>query len=464
MNKKQRKILIIIIVVASIGLITAQGVWLSGVYTSNENSLNTVINDALSSAITKVWQKETYTQMQDEMRRNIPGLVSDSAVSDFLEKYASDPKLTGKMVKRNFAEKILERLIMIVPIEQRVTVMQIDTLLKKEFSLSGISLVYELAVCDLSDRILMCSESYQPGKRNAVYEKLLFPNDYDDFPDKHYLKVYFPDRNIFLFKQISPFIFTSVMLVSVIFAIFIYTLWVILKQKKISEIKGDFVSNITHELKTPISTISLAAQLLEDPNVSDEVKNPAKLSRMIKEQSKHLSYLVEKVLQTSVFERKTIVLKLKPDSLHARINEAVDIMSLQFKNKKANLIVNLNATDDNVMIDKPYFLNVITNLLDNAIKYCRINPEIKITTVNKRDFIIMSVSDNGIGISPANQIRLFEPFFRVSSGNVHDVKGFGLGLNYVKKIMELSNGSVTLESKENIGTTFYLRLPLCKKQ
>ena len=501
MNKRQRKILIIIIVITSLGLIAAQGIWISGVYSSKKEGFNTMVNDALSLAVTKIWQeeyKEYTTQIMDEIpgkhskpglsdsvlvekqispqgmkyisrreriiddkgfdsiRRNVPG------VADFLD--SAEAQTHETMVKRYFIEQVVERMVVMdVPVEQRVTLTQIDTLLNKELSSSELYLTYELAVRDKIGNIPMSSVNYNPEARNTTYEKRLFPNDPDAFSETYYLRVYFPDRNIYLIKQITPFIVIAVILVSIIFSIFIYTLWVILKQKKISEIKGDFISNITHELKTPIATISLAAQLLEDPNVSNEVKNPAKLSNMIKEQSKHLSYLVEKVLQTSVFERRSIVLKLNPNSLHTIINEAADIMSLQFRNKKAALIMTLDADNDTVAVDKPYFLNVITNLLDNALKYSRTNPEVRIRTVNGGDAVIISVSDNGIGISPANQIRLFEPFFRVSTGNVHDIKGFGLGLNYVKKIMDMSNGSVRLESRENVGTTFFLQLPIYRK-
>ena len=503
MNKRQRKILIVIIVITSLGLIAAQGIWVSGVYSSKKEGFNSVVNEALNIAVTKIWQeeyKEYTSQIIDEIPgkparhkstdsvtvekqisaqglkyisrteriidnkgidsiRNISGFMNDSDVVGFIDSAKAQSHET--LARRYFIEQVIERMvIMDVPIEQRVTMIQIDTLLRRELSELELFLGYELAVRDNAGNVLMNSPNYSPGAEKAIYEKRLFPNDPDAFSERYYLKVFFPARNIYLIKQISPFIVIAVILVAIIFAIFIYTLWVILRQKKISEIKGDFISNITHELKTPIATISLAAQLLEDPNVSNEVKNPAKLSNMIKEQSKHLSYLVEKVLQTSVFERRSIVLKLRENSLHSIINEAVDIMSLQFRNKKAALVMNLAADNDKVSVDKPYFLNVITNLLDNALKYGRTNPEVRIQTINEENGIIISVTDNGIGISSANQARLFEPFFRVSTGNVHDIKGFGLGLNYVKKIMDMSNGSIRLESKENVGTTFFLHLPI----
>jgi two-component system phosphate regulon sensor histidine kinase PhoR len=203
--------------------------------------------------------------------------------------------------------------------------------------------------------------------------------------------------------------------------------------------------------------------MLGDENIPQAAKNIPKLSSMIKEQSMQLSYLVEKVLQTSVFERQTIELKKADVSLHAIIKEADDLMTLQLRNSKATLITELRATNDIISTEKSYFVNVITNLLDNALKYSREAPKIVIGTRNEYGKILCYVSDNGIGISPENQDRIFEQFFRANRGDVHDVKGFGLGLNYVKKIVEMTDGTISVESEENVGTTFYISLPLVRK-
>jgi signal transduction histidine kinase len=203
--------------------------------------------------------------------------------------------------------------------------------------------------------------------------------------------------------------------------------------------------------------------MLGDENIPQAAKNIPKLSSMIKEQSMQLSYLVEKVLQTSVFERQTIELKRSDVSLHSIIKEADDLMTLQLRNSKATLITELRATSDIISTEKSYFVNVITNLLDNALKYSSEAPKIVIGTRNEYGKILCYVSDNGIGISSENQNRIFEQFFRANRGDVHDVKGFGLGLNYVKKIVELTDGTISVESEENVGTTFYISLPLVRK-
>ena len=180
---------------------------------------------------------------------------------------------------------------------------------------------------------------------------------------------------------------------------------------------------------------------------------------MIKEQGKQLSYLVEKVLQTSVFERQAIVFNKQEVSLHAMIKEADDIMTLQMRSRKATLMTKLKATNDKITTDKAYFVTVITNLLDNALKYSKDVPNIEVGTRNEDGKVLCYVSDNGIGISEENAKKIFEQFFRVYTGNVHDVKGFGLGLSYVKKIVELSGGTISVESEINKGTTFSIWLP-----
>jgi two-component system phosphate regulon sensor histidine kinase PhoR len=352
-----------------------------------------------------------------------------------------------------------------IPIEQRVTMEQIDSLVVlglKEVDFNT-KYKFKVAITDQDSRKIMGSSKYDGNTKLNIYKKRLFPNDPEKFSDIYYLNFYFPEETMIVLIRILPMIFAAFILIVVILALFIYTMYVIARQKRVSEIKGDFISNITHELKTPISSISLAAQMLGDENIPQAAKNIPKLSSMIKEQSKQLSYLVEKVLQTSVFERQSIELKKAPVSLHAVIKEADDLMTLQLRNKKATLITELRATNDMISTEKSYFVNVITNLLDNALKYSKDAPKIVVGTRNEYGKILCYVSDNGIGISSENQERIFEQFFRVNTGDTHDVKGFGLGLNYVKNIVELTDGTISIESEENVGTTFYIWLPLIKK-
>jgi two-component system phosphate regulon sensor histidine kinase PhoR len=440
--------------------VIAQTIWIFGVFTNIQNDIGSKVNDLLNNVVTKVWHAETLTQISN-------GVNSQQNVVDSIV-YSSeimDDNITAERINRYFMESYKRLLTSEIPVEQRVTMEQLDSLVKREFKEVNLNPNYKfkIAITDRTGRRIMSSSRYDANTRLNIYKKRLFPNDPEGFSEIYYMNFYFPEETLIVLIRILPMIFAAFILIVVILALFIYTMYVIARQKRVSEIKGDFISNITHELKTPISSISLAAQMLGDENIPQTAKNIPRLSSMIKEQSKQLSYLVEKVLQTSVFERQTIELKMENVSLHSIIKEADDLMTLQLRNRKATLITELRATSDIISTEKSYFVNVITNLLDNALKYTEGVPKIIIGTRNEYGKILCYVSDNGIGISSENKERIFEQFFRVNTGDVHDVKGFGLGLNYVKKIVELSDGTISVESEENVGTTFYIWLPLIKK-
>ena len=253
---------------------------------------------------------------------------------------------------------------------------------------------------------------------------------------------------------------SSLMITIFIIIMFSLTLYIMFKQKRLSEMKNDFVNNMTHELKTPISTISLASQMLSDRSIPDEQKNLGQISRIIQTESRQLGYQVERVLQMAIFDHGELKLKREQVDLHDIIETVAQNFLLQMDKRGGKLEFLPEADQSLVRGDPMHLTNVVSNLMENAMKYTSRNPEITISTLNENNSLVVSVADNGIGISKEDQKRIFDKFYRVPTGNVHNVKGFGLGLSYVKLIVAEHGGSIKIKSEYNRGSRFDIHLPL----
>jgi len=240
---------------------------------------------------------------------------------------------------------------------------------------------------------------------------------------------------------------------------FYYTISTIFQQKKLSEIKNDLISNMTHEFKTPISTISLAVEVLNDKSVEKSQERITNYVKMIGDENKRLSLLVENILQTAILDKGEFKLKIQPIDIHTLIEQTFTNIKLQVENKEGEIASQLNATKTIVNADRVHITNILFNLIDNALKYSKENPNIIVSTRNDDEGIFISVKDNGIGISKENQKRIFDTMYRVPTGNIHNVKGFGLGLSYVKAVVEKHGGSIKVESELGKGSVFTLYLP-----
>lgn len=360
----------------------------------------------------------------------------------------------GAMMMDNFLTQVFSAA---KPVKDRITREELNMVLADEFEGKGIDLDFEFAVITQGGESIFQSDNYIEKENYDIYKSLLFPNDY--YIEPTYLYLYFPKRNDYIIKSIGFMGLSSLILVFVVIIAFSLTIYIIYRQKKLSEMKNDFVNNMTHELKTPISTISLASQMLKDNSISGEYKNIDNISQIIEDESKRLAFQVEKVLQMAIFEKGKLKLKIKKLSINDLVASIANNFEIQVINKQGKLSIELNAENDMLEADEVHLTNVLVNLLDNAVKYTEQEPDIKIRTENYKKGIVVVVEDNGIGISKEDQKRIFEQFYRVSTGNIHNVKGFGLGLSYVKKIIDVHNGTVRVDSELNKGTRFEISIP-----
>ncbi len=360
--------------------------------------------------------------------------------------------------KSHIIKKIMGQMMESPPdIEKRVNPEQLYTGIKSELLKRGIDLNFELAIHRPDNSIFYNTPQFEKETKSKVYQWVLFPGDL--IQKKNFLTLYFPKDKGFLYKSLGWIGISSSILTLIILIIFIGTLYIIFRQKQLSEIKTDFVSNITHELKTPISTISLASQMLKDKAVVRDEKNIKHLSQVIEDESKRLGYQVEKVLQMAIFDKGQLKLKLKEVDIHSVLENVIGNFSLQIQNKNGSISLLPEASNSNLLVDEVHFANIFSNLIDNAIKYCETQPKIVISTQDDKKGIHIIVKDNGIGISGEDIKRIFSKFYRVSTGNLHNVKGFGLGLSYVKTIIEAQGGQIKVESQLKKGTRFIIWFP-----
>ena len=275
------------------------------------------------------------------------------------------------------------------------------------------------------------------------------------------LKVHFPDMSQYIYSSMH-FLLPSVIFTTILLITFIITMVLMFRQKKLSEVKNDFINNMTHEFKTPIATISLAAQMLNDDTVNKSPQMLKRLSSTINDETKRLRFQVEKVLQLSMYEHQQANLNMTEINANELISGVVHTFALNVEKGGGKIVSSLKAEDPIILVDEMHFTNVMHNLMENAVKYKRPDTplELTVSTWNEPKTLCISVQDNGVGIKKDDVKKIFEKFYRVHTGNLHDVKGFGLGLAYVKKIITDHKGNVSVDSEYGIGTKFTIRIPL----
>ncbi len=502
MSKRFIIFITIIISLALIGLISIQAYWIGNAINLKEINFNRSVNEALSQVVDKIERIEIanqITQKRNFYNRGSSLIISidslnylyykeleainrasvdkpiDQSFESVTIRIAQNPDsiIDPDQVSKQRLNELLRRKSLLIndvfedmftfshfqDIENRIDTCILDSLITLELLNKGIDTDYEYGIFSPSRNRMVIEKTGNYSKKllenNLAF--ILFPSDVFSNPD--YLMIYFPHERKFLFKQLSGILSISVFLILIIIVSFLFTINFIFKEKKFAEMKTDFINNMTHEFKTPISTIALACEALKDKDLKMIKDVSDSYISIVNEENKRLGAMAEKILQTAVLEKGKLKLNKEKIDIHRIIFDVIKNIGIQVEINDGRIVKDFRASNPVIEADKVHLTNVIFNLLENANKYSPIKPLITIRTKNIPGGIEVSVKDNGVGINKSDQKKIFDKLYRVPTGDIHNFKGFGLGLSYVKAIVAKHGGTVTLESEINVGSTFRVFIP-----
>lgn len=444
MRKELVKYLVITGAFSLLGLLALQVYWVHNTYLLRQQSFSDRVYAAMSKSTAELERVD-----KPLTRIHAPNIPDTKGTEVPLDTFFNH-------VNQDLAEWVE---VQIVPaLEERLDTSLLKGLLQGFMEKEGIRAPFSIEVRDRSKKVFW---KHIPGNLKQpeveVYTSLLFPND--PLSQDYYLEVRFEDTRKYLLGSMWSMLVISVLLLSSIVALFAYSALTIHRQRKLSELKSDFINNMTHELKTPIATISLACEVLGDEEVKKSDISRDRYIKMIREENNRLGMLVENVLRTSLFEQGQMRMKVQDVNVHDVIQSVLKSFDLQFKNRRALVVEDYQSVSPHIQGDSMHITNMIFNLIDNALKYSLENPKIDIKTTDEGGFFVFAITDQGIGISKENQKKIFEKLYRVPTGNVHNVKGFGLGLSYVMGVINKHRGTIEVNSELKKGTQFIVKLP-----
>jgi two-component system phosphate regulon sensor histidine kinase PhoR len=433
-------------------------------FEENVRDILTAINDEKGLIILK----DTSSEPSSEISETDPKItkIQEQSVRNIRRIYRQlSADRDNLLHKSRLVDQLLQEVVGFQdtrPFASRVNPYSIDSVLQKQLQNRNIQTRCEWGIFSVSQNRLIIQKTgrYRDELLKSPFIYRLFPSDQEQ--NAHYLILYFPDVRQVIFSRVFALLMLSLILIASIVSVYAYTLYKMFQNRKLSEIKTDFINNITHEIKTPISTISLVCEALEDTDVKKNEESLKHFTALIKKENERLKALSKHIIETSKLERGQLLMDKKPMHIHEAIETAIQNMDYQVKHNNGKIITSLNAVNDLIDGDFIHTVNTFTNLIDNANKYSNTTPIIEIFTKNTEKGIEIQFKDNGIGI-PKNQLKkIFETLYRVPTGNIHDVKGFGLGLSYAKQVVAMHKGELRVESQPKKGTVFtisYQQMP-----
>ncbi|MEO7045223.1 MAG: HAMP domain-containing sensor histidine kinase [Ferruginibacter sp.] len=433
-------IITVLIALSLLGLIFFQFLWLKSAKEIKEQQLSENIAKAANDAQMKLMEDNNFLPRPKKNNLLFPSdkIQLDFAKPSVIQRFSKDD--IKDILKTSFAKNGLSE----IPFEFAIT----------ENTWMGDQMV--------SDNFFKYYLDSTHNLRNVIFLQPPSGSNLENLSKDEFLVIVVPHQGSIIFKKIGWFILGAIFFTIIITTAFFLTIRTLLRQKKLSEIKSDFINNMTHEFKTPLATISLAVDALKNEKVVADKDKSNYFTGIIKEENKRMNKQVETILQAALLDKQEVQLNLKKLSAHELITSALNNMTLPIEEKGGKLISHLDATKDMIMADEVHFTNFVNNLLDNAVKYSKDNPQIKLTTFNVGNSLKIKIEDNGIGMNKETLNRIFEKFYRAHTGNVHNVKGFGLGLSYVKTMVEAHRGNIKAESTLGKGSCFTITVPLAK--
>lgn len=470
MKDERLTISVVAITIALLGLVAIQVTWIQSTLALRYAQLEQSIDDALlavSERLERVEKWEGIRSTESGKRilersgasgQEAPLRTLDSMVDrSLMEEALSDPEreaLITDMVRGILSQEHMGDIV------ERVDPKLLDSLLQEELITRGVEKEHIHGIFS-DEGELVWEGAPRSGNvaelANSVHRVRLFRNDLAG--PGYYLHVIVPGEQRAVWLGIGPLLLLSFLFLLVVVLAFLHTLRTIYRQKRISAIKNDLVNNLTHELKTPISTIALACEALNDPSLPHGPEQVRSFVGMIRDENKRLGVLVENVLQSAVLDSGGLRLKLVDLDVHRMLRDVARNTEMQLRGRNGTIELDLKAEVYHVKADRIHFTNVFHNLLDNAVKYTEKRPEVRVSTTSDNTGLTIHISDNGIGIPRSEQKKIFDRLYRVSTGNVHNVKGFGLGLSYVQNVVTQHGGTIRVESEPGVGSTFHITIP-----